>query len=362
MNFSAAFEEYFSSLVRGSEFESRCYWVGGAVRDRLLGRLSLDFDLAIEQDGGAQKLAEYLCAKAPDCFSQPHFLGQGYPIWQIVLVTFPASLESWKSFGPLEIQIADTQIEMFPDPQTRQRITKFGTLHQDCARRDFTCNMLYQNCVTGELLDPSACGIEDIRQGVLRGHPEVKSEKMFFEDPLRIIRLFRFQALFGWKVDARLVEGIKNAKARLSILSPERVHKEWVKIIEGGGHTRFFRSMDQHEVLELLFPELSSMKGCLQDSKFHSEGDVWVHTLLVMEKTPNDIELQLAALLHDFGKVQTQSFKEGRIQFIGHEKVSAEFAKTFLKKWCFGASTIDHVTKLILLHLRGYDAPSLGQC
>jgi tRNA nucleotidyltransferase/poly(A) polymerase len=123
-------------------FKGRALLVGGAVRDfNLGGRVGPDIDIVVESDGGSEKLAKGLAQYWGSSSSDPHALGHGYPIWQLV-VKLPEELSQSLGFQEVDIQIADTQSEMFPDPSTRQRVTRFGLLDEDCARRDFTVNML----------------------------------------------------------------------------------------------------------------------------------------------------------------------------------------------------------------------------
>lgn len=315
------------------------------MRDAYLGRKSLDVDLVVEEKGGAEFWAKSLSAQVEGA-SQPHPLGMGYPIWQVML---PFEDETY------EIQIAETQREMFPDPQSRQRIAVFGSLEEDCLRRDFTINMLYWDLQKEELQDLSGRGLEDLKQKKICCHPEVDSRKIFQDDPLRMLRLFRFQAQLGFEVEPSLIGVVFELQQELKTLSAERVRDELLKLKTGAEWKEFFESLAHAEALRTIFPEIDKMRGCKQDSRFHAEGDVWVHTMKVLQNSaPSSLQL-LTALLHDTGKVDTQSFKDGKIQFLGHEKVSEKIAKEFLRKWAFPKKLREQVCTLTRLHLRGHD-------
>jgi poly(A) polymerase len=336
--------------------EARVCLVGGSVRDYLLkGHTGPDLDLVIESEGGAERLARHLAGFWGERSSEPHALGRGYPIWQLV-VELSHELGQNLGFSRVEIQIADTQKEMFPDPRTRQRVTHFGDLVEDCARRDFTVNMLYWDLRLREVLDPSGRGLSDLREHRLASHPKVDPAKIFADDPLRMLRLLRFQTKLGFAVDADLWRAFDSEFSRVSILSVERVRDEILKTAVSGGLAPFVESLRVRGVLGKLFPEFLPMIGCGQDSLYHSEGDVWVHTLAVMTHAPLTPELQLAALLHDTGKPATRETRGERVSFILHEKVSTEIASQWLEKWKFPKQLRERVLALVALHLRGGDA------
>jgi poly(A) polymerase len=343
-------------IHKASAINGRILLVGGSVRDHFVkihhAHLSipesLDLDLVVEAEGGAESLALALHRSAPDEFSVPHELGRGYPIWQLL----------WEvpRIGSVELQIADTQSEMFPDPNTRQRITRFGSLMEDCERRDFTVNMLYWDLQKRELLDPSGVGLEDLKRGWIRGHPRVSTRKIFRDDPLRMLRALRFHGRFGWPIAEETWSALREEFERVAILSPERVRDEILKMCEGGYFAEVLDLLQKESLLHHLIPEALPMVGCGQDTIYHSEGDVWVHTLMVMRAAPPNALLQLAAFLHDWGKPDTRAVREdGRVTFLNHEKFSTDRARAWLKKWRFPKELSEDVLTLVALHLRGGD-------
>lgn len=340
-------------LSKLSQIEGRVCLVGGSVRDFLKdGKVGADIDLVVEEQGGAEHLAQALRTHWNESSSDAHALGAGYPIWQLV-VKIPANLSL--GFDKIEIQIADTQKEMFPDPTTRQRITRFGNLNEDCARRDFTVNMLYYDLRSQEVLDPSNAGLHDLQARRLASHPKVDAQKIFADDPLRMLRLLRFRSSHSFEVDAGLWLAFDATFSRVGILSAERVRDEILKVIGSGGLADFMDEIRARGRLAEIFPEFAPMPGCGQDKTYHSEGDVWVHTLMVMRNAPRTPELQLAALLHDVGKPATREEKGERVSFILHERHSTGIAKDWLTKWRFGRDLRERVLTLVALHLRGGD-------
>jgi tRNA nucleotidyltransferase/poly(A) polymerase len=416
-------EAWLRALVPASPFAGQVYAVGGSVRDALLGVLTKDLDLVVEREGGARAFCEYLHARFPEFVSRPHALGQGYPIWQVVLrasglapkegasrdrsVTgargraadaeaasggaegradsgagvkagkvATSTMEAHSDAGVggvnvdpgltdtlagavcFELQVADTQREMFPDPASRQRISVFGDLAEDCARRDFTVNMLYRDLTTGALVDPCGRGEADLRAGVLRGHPAVDLTKIFADDPLRMLRLVRFEARLGWAVPEDVLATARALAPRLAILSGERVRDEMSKILVTDRVPAAWERLRTLGFLDVLFPEFLPMIGCGQDRIYHSEGDVWVHTLLVVRQAPRELMLQWAAILHDTGKPATRSEVGPRVKFLGHERTSEDIARAVLTRLRYGKAFIEEVALLVRLHLRGGDVES----
>ncbi len=345
-------ESLFTEAIKNSPFEGKVYLVGGACRDHLWGEQSWDWDLVVELKDGAENLSRYLSQKFSQSLTAPHPIGKGYPIWQL-------SVKENQDLFPegFVLEIADSQSEMFPDPGSRDRVTRFGTLAEDCKRRDLTINMLYRNLSTMEWVDPSGYAYQDIvKEKLLRGYPGIDLNKIFSDDPLRILRLIRFSSYLGWGIETETVQAAQRQVPRLQILSFERIRDEWDKLFEKRSFHSALEMYREWNILNVLFPELLLMIGCEQDKKYHSEGDVWVHTLGVRRFCSNSRLQQLTGLLHDIGKPVTQSFVGDRIKFIDHEKRSVEIADKFLSKMKYGSELKTQVLNLIALHLRGGDA------
>lgn len=331
------------SYIQQTPLAPKCYLVGGFLRDQILGRPSKDFDFCVEAKDGAEALCKDLHQRFAQDFSSARQMGAQYPIWQCV----------WKG---LDIQFADTHRENYPDSNSRHRELVFASKEEDCKRRDFTINMLYQNVASEDVLDLCGSSLKDLRENFLRCHPDADPNKVLFEDPLRILRFIRFQALWGCEAEFSLLEALKNNGSRIKVVSAERIRDELIKICEQGKLSVALEKIRELDILKDIFPEALPMIGCEQDKIYHSEGDVWVHTLRVIENAPNGVELQMAAFLHDIGKPATQSFHGERIKFLGHEDLSEKIAHEILRRLKFSTETTDRICKLIKLHLRGGDA------
>jgi poly(A) polymerase len=350
------FEAWIAEKFRSGIWLEKTFGVGGFFRDQLLGREPYDLDLVVEAPGGAEKIARLIADEFPQSISSPHQMGKSYPIWEL-------SFKGPLSFGGrtfdlsgVSVQIADTQKESFMEAHSRQRVTSYGSLPEDCARRDFTVNMLYWDLREKKMVDPSGCGIRDLQAKILKTHPGVIAEKIFSDDPLRILRMFRFQAQLGFSIDPETLRAARQTSERISILSFERIRDELNKAAVTCGLAPMIRSMESAGVLDKVLPEALAMKGCAQDKIYHAEGDVFLHTLMVMEAAPKTVVLQWAAFLHDFGKPNTQSFEGERIKFIGHEIFSESIGRIVMERLVFPRELIEAVMVLIRFHLRGGDA------
>jgi poly(A) polymerase len=243
---------------------------------------------------------------------------------------------------------------MFPDPTSRQRQVEYGTLEEDIARRDFTVNMLLKDLTTGEVKDLTGVSIQDLKEGVLRGHPGVSFDKILADDPLRMLRLVRFQVKYGWDVPIDVLRAVRRNAKRIEIVSGERIRDELIKMASLGKLGQAIRIMKTTGLLQYVFPEIQAMKGVEHEySKgSHQEGDVYKHTLMVLQNAKPDVESQFAALLHDIGKPQSQEVVEGLIRFLGHEKVGGEMAEAVMRRLRFDNDVVMRVRMMVENHMR----------
>ena len=352
-------ERLFLKLLPGTKFQDQAFAVGGYVRDEVMGIDSKDLDIVVGFPNGAEELAKFLAQTFPGKTSTPRQMGS-YPIWYTTFkdnVTYNG--EAYKTKGG-ELDIADSQKEAFPDPDSRQRETSFGTVEQDVARRDFTVNMLMKNLSTGKMVDFTGTSVQDIKDGILRGHPKVPLDNTFTDDPLRMLRLVRFMVKYGWTPAPEAVEAVKRNAHRINIISGERVRDELTKIMLVGKFAPAIRFMQETGLLKHILPEVEGLRGVEQSKLHHSEGDVFEHTMHVLENAKPTLHAQLAALLHDAGKPASQEFIEDKIQFLGHETVSGEIAEAVLRRLKFDNNLIKKVRFLVENHMRPTTARQWG--
>jgi poly(A) polymerase len=308
----------------------QAYLVGGCVRDLLLGLEPKDYDVATD--------------------AQPERL----------LGLFPGAEQVGAHFGVILVRDGAAQVEVatfrsdrcYQDGRHPVAVDFQTDPRQDVLRRDFTINALLLELETGRVLDYVG-GQEDLRAKLIRtvGDPAQR----FAEDRLRMLRAVRFAARLGFQVEAGTLEAIRRLHPLIASVAAERIRDELVRILTEGGARRGFELLDETGLLGDILPEVAAMKGVAQPPEFHPEGDVWTHTLLMLEAmrepTPT---LALGVLLHDVGKPPTRSFNS-RIRFDGHAEVGARMAVTILQRLRFSNETIRQVEALVAHHLRFKD-------
>lgn len=351
-------QRLFLRVIPGTAFAGKVFSVGGYERDAFMGKESKDLDLVVEMKGGAEQLAHFIKRLFPEETYTPRQLGAAYPIWHI---GFKEDVshggELFRTKGG-EIDIADTQKETYPDPTSRQRATEFATLPEDIQRRDFTVNMLLRDLSSGEAVDLTGSSKEDIQKGILRGHPLVSPDKMFSDDPLRMMRLIRFQVKYDWDVPLSMLRAVRRNAEQIQKISWERIQEELVKMMKLGKTGQAVRLMKTTGLLNYVLPEVYGLIGIGHDPSNHQEGDVYKHTLLVLSHAPPTVVGQLSALLHDVGKPQTREFLDGKIRFLGHEKASGEMAEAILRRLKFDTDVIRKVRRVVESHMRPIDLPA----
>jgi len=230
----------------------------------------------------------------------------------------------------------------------------YSSAREDVLRRDFTINGLLMDPATGEIIDYVE-GKADIEKKIIRtiGDPETR----FSEDYLRMLRAVRFAGNLNYKIEERTKQSIKNNCARIKKISAERVQEELTKILIREGAPRCFELMSDTGILEQLLPEIERLKGIEQPPRFHPEGDVWKHTLKMLELLPIEEDgqankiLAWAALLHDAGKALTRTEDEKGVHFYGHVQLGENIADEMMKSLRFSRAQRETVIELIHYHM-----------
>ena len=326
----------------------QAYLAGGCVRDLLLGRAALDYDVAT--------------SATPD----------------VVLNMFPRTFAVGAHFGVVLIAPEDTGADFVTEVATFRSdgaysdgrhpdVVRYTTSPQeDVKRRDFTIN--------GLLLDPLAVspqggakgspvagvldyvgGLADLDAGILRaiGCAEVRFE----EDHLRMLRAVRFSARFGFELEPGTLRAIRSLAPRIHAVSRERVRDELTRMLTEGRARRAFELLDETGLLKEVLPEIERMKGVEQPPQFHPEGDVWIHTLLLLDQLEPACSMTLAwgALLHDVGKPPTFRVAPDRIRFDGHVEVGIAMATEICRRFRFSNDETRQIVALVQNHMRFAD-------
>jgi putative nucleotidyltransferase with HDIG domain len=233
---------------------------------------------------------------------------------------------------------------------------------QDALRRDFTVNALFLDPFSGEILDFTG-GRADLEAKQIRaiGDPEAR----FREDHLRLLRAVRFAARTGFEIESETLTAIRTLAPLIQSVSAERVRDELARILTEGGARRGFELLDSTGLLHQILPEVAAMKGVEQPPEFHPEGDVWTHTLIMLDglDTPS-IGLALGVLLHDVGKPPTFHApvkSTDRIRFDGHVEKGVEIAHAILTRLRFPNSVTETAEALVANHMKFMDVPKMKE-
>ncbi|MGC1374003.1 MAG: CCA tRNA nucleotidyltransferase [Candidatus Sulfotelmatobacter sp.] len=329
----------------------QAYLAGGCVRDLLLNREPADYDVATSANPNE------------------------------VMKIFPESYAVGAQFGvvliPQNSSVASVSAVVNEVPESQQRTRENATIEvatfrsdhgytdgrhpdavrfskeprEDVLRRDFTINGMMLDPETNELLD-FVGGRKDLEAGVIRaiGDPEQR----FAEDKLRMLRAVRFAARFNYEIEPETFTAIQRHAPEIRIVSRERVRDELTRMLLEGHARRAFLLLDATGLLSEVLPEISAMEGIEQPPEFHPEGDVFVHTLMLLDYLPQPCPPNLAwgALLHDVGKPATFRRAPDRIRFDNHVEVGVKIAEAICKRLRFSRDESEQILALIDNHMR----------
>jgi poly(A) polymerase len=339
------FATLITQTLRQQGFQA--YLVGGCVRDLLLLREPADYDVATSATP----------AQVMEFFPETYAVGAQFGV---VLVPLPQQQRNEEELRKKEgvpsqarvIEVATFRSDLGYSDGRRPDEVRFSVdPREDVARRDFTINGMMLDPVTGEVLDYVG-GRKDLEAGIVRtiGDPEQR----FAEDKLRMLRAVRFAARFEYEIEAATFSAMQDHAPEIQRVSRERVRDELTRMLTEGHARRAFLLLDQSGLLKEVLPEISAMKGVEQPVEFHPEGDVLVHTLLLLDHLPHPCPPTLAwgALLHDVGKPATFRRAPDRIRFDGHVDVGAKIAEEICQRLRFSNQDVTQVVALVENHMR----------
>lgn len=339
-------KDFASSIVetlRQRGFQA--HLVGGCVRDLLLEREPKDYDVATNARPeqvmeifpetyavGAQFGVVLVPAPPGDVASGAFADSTGHGSGCVEVATFRSDVGYSDGRHPDEVRFSD-------DPR------------EDVARRDFTINGMLLDPVSGEVID-FVGGRDDLKAGIIRsiGDPE----RRFAEDKLRMLRAVRFAARFEYSIEPTTFAAMQKLAEDIKVVSRERVRDELTRMLTEGHGRLAFLMLDESGLLGHVLPEISAMKGVEQPPEFHPEGDVFVHTLLLLENLPKPCPLTLAwgALLHDVGKPATFRVAPDRIRFDNHVEVGVKIAEEICGRLKFSNDDAEQILALVENHMR----------
>jgi putative nucleotidyltransferase with HDIG domain len=313
----------------------KAYFVGGCVRDLLLGREPKDFDVA------TSALPDQVLTLFEKTFAVGAHFG-------VVLVCS----------GEPEIltEVATFRSDgVYSDGRHPDAVRFSSSPEEDVKRRDFTINGMLLDPADNEVLD-FVGGRADLQAGLIRAIGS--AGERFTEDKLRMLRAVRFAARFTFELEPSTAIAIRELAPAVSQVSRERVRDELTRMLTEGHAQRAFEMLDATRLLVQVLPEVVKMKGVAQPPQYHPEGDVWVHTLLLLAGLPGDCPpaLAWAALLHDVGKPATFRVAPDRIRFDGHVETGVRIAEEICRRLRFPNQETEQILSLIANHMRFADA------
>lgn len=312
--------------ARGHEL----YLVGGVVRDTILGRPDRSPDLDFSTDAPPEATKEIVAPVADALWLQGIEFG-----------TVGAELDG------VRMEITTFRTERY-EPESRHPDVSFATdVETDLSRRDFTINAMAIRLPDTVPIDPFD-GVKDLSARLIR--TPLDPAVSFGDDPLRMLRAFRFASQLDFRVEDGTLAAIADMAAQIDTVSAERIRDEFVKLLLGRWPARPLELAESVGLTERFLPELSALK--LEQDPVHKHKDVFHHTLAVMERTDPLPELRLAALLHDIGKPRTRRIAPEGVSFHHHEIVGADMARARLRALRFDNDTVARVTEMIRLHHR----------
>ncbi|MGA7282500.1 MAG: CCA tRNA nucleotidyltransferase [Acidimicrobiia bacterium] len=304
------------------------FLVGGSVRDAFLERPVEDFDFAT--DARPDRIAELLESWADTV----HTVGAAFG-------TVAAQKDGYL------IEVTTFRDEIYRDDSRKPHVTYSDSIEADLSRRDFTVNAIALPMKTMVPVDPYG-GLADLAKGALR--TPLAPEISFSDDPLRMLRLFRFQASLEFRPDPTALTAVQEMGSRLEIVSAERIRDELSKMMVAPRPGQALEAMVESGLAAHFIPELPAL--AMEQDPFQRHKDVLRHTFAVVDKASPGLVIRLAALFHDVGKPATRQFGPGGVSFHHHEVVGARLTRHRLKELRYPKDVIRDVSQLVFLHLR----------
>jgi putative nucleotidyltransferase with HDIG domain len=316
----------------------QAYFVGGCVRDLLLGRSPKDFDVAT--------------SATPDqvltLFEKTFAVGAHFGVVLVCTGEIVTEVATFRSDGA------------YSDGRHPDAVRFSTSPEEDVKRRDFTINGMMLDPADDSVLDMVG-GMQDLQAGLIRaiGDPGER----FAEDKLRMLRAVRFAARFTFDLEPATAKAIQRLAPAVSQVSYERVRDELNRMLTEGHARRAFEMLDATGLLAQVLPEVVKLKGVAQPPQYHPEGDVWVHTLLLLDGLPADcpVALAWAALLHDIGKPATFRVAPDRIRFDGHVETGVHIAEAICRRLRFPNYETEQILSLIANHMRFADVRKMKE-
>lgn len=340
-----AAEDYIKTLIRGTEWDGKVFVAGGYVRDEFMGKDPKDLDLLVNKPNGGIDFAVWVTKKAGTYKdgSNPVI----FPRFGTAKFDFHGIIHNGVDLTGMDIEAVMPRKEEYTAGSRKPDVSQ-GELKDDVERRDFTVNSLLKDLSSGEILDLTGLGKEDIKNGIVR--TPLNPDKIFTDDPLRMLRAIRFAVKYNWKLPLFMLRGLKKNAAQLQNISSERIRDELDKMLLTTSPSKAIKLLKVTNLLRFVIPEM--LPAIKMTQNIHHKHDVFGHTLDVLSKTrPNLIE-RLMALFHDIGKTVTRSVTGTGVHFYGHELESERIVDERMRQLKYPVELIDAVKLGVKNHMR----------
>jgi poly(A) polymerase len=340
-----AVEDFISKKIKGTKWANKVFVAGGYVRDELMGKDPKDIDLLVNAPNGGIEFANWITQQVG-----AHREGTNpvvYPKYGTAKFNLRGVTHNGQDLSDIDIEAVMPRKEQYK-PGDRKPDVSAGDLKDDVERRDFTVNSLLKDLSTGEVLDLTGQGKEDIKRGVVR--TPLNPDKIFTDDPLRMLRAIRFTVKYDWDLPMFMIRSLKKNAAQLENISQERIRDELNKMLTTGHPDKAIKLLKVTNLITYVIPELKPLIGLKQG--VHHKQDAFGHTLQVLKNTKPVLLQRLMALFHDIGKAATQSSTPDGIHFYAHEKEGEKIADDIMRRLKYPNELIDAVKTGIVNHMK----------
>lgn len=313
-----------AELIKDTIFEGKVFVVGGCVRDMLLEHEIKDIDIAVNLPDGGIELARHL-------YINGHLVSH-----PVTFETYGTAMFKLTSYPDIELEAVQTRKEKYPDPSNRNPVSVFGSIEEDCLRRDLTINSLYQNVNTDEIIDITKRGLLDLHDEIIRTpcDPNITYD----DDPLRILRTVRFASRYKWEIDKQTYQAMKNNIYRLGIITKERINAELTKMLEHDNAVHAMNLLKEINAFYIIAPDIQMLCNDIRK---------WEDTMKILGTVchAHQVELSIAALLSFI------AVDDSIGNYIIHETgIISKKPEEIMKSLKFSNASIDKVNKLIKYH------------
>lgn len=348
-----AMEDFIRKTIKGTEWEGKVYIAGGYVRDEFMGKDPKDLDLLVNAPNGGIEFAKWITKKVGAYKGGPDESPGSNPV---IFSRFGTAKFNLWGVSHNGVDLSDIDVEsVMPRKEqymtgSRKPTVTGGELKDDVERRDFTVNSLLKDLSTGEILDLTGMGKEDIKKGIIR--TPLNPDKIFTDDPLRMLRAIRFAVKYDWQLPMFMLRGLKKNASQLKNISQERIRDELNKILITQHPKKAIRLMKLTGLLQFVIPEMIPAIKMTQN-KYHNDR-VFGHILSVLSNTEPVLVQRLMALFHDIGKTVTRTVdnKTGSVHFYGHEIEGEKMVEDIMMRLKYPRALIDQVKLGVRNHMR----------